>query len=213
MWAVWPATCRGPLLSTRRCPGSSRSATPLSGQPFGTALELCLLLVVFCWVAPLFARGHGWLDRLWSLCPPVYCLLVAAEAFDSARRTRKQSDHQRRVDDVGLELCPGDELAGVRPAPSGRTSVARLNHASSASGMSEVSMSSSAIAAISASRSFEMAMDLQRDGSPFWNAPSVGTDGPVPRRDLPHCSPTSENLGHRTEKRLGGNRFGHVTNI
>ena len=59
---------------------------PLTGQPFGTALELCLLLVVFCWVAPLFARGRGWLDRLWSLCPPAYCLLVAAAAgFDSAR--------------------------------------------------------------------------------------------------------------------------------
>jgi len=59
---------------------------PLSGQPFGTALELCILLIVFCWVAPLFARGHGWLDRLWSLCPPAYCLLVAAGAgFDSAR--------------------------------------------------------------------------------------------------------------------------------
>ena len=59
---------------------------PLSGQPFGTALELCVLLVVFCWVAPLFARGHGWLDRLWSLCPPAYCLLVAAgSGFDSAR--------------------------------------------------------------------------------------------------------------------------------
>ena len=59
---------------------------PLSGQPFGTALELCILLIVFCWVAPLFARGHGWLDRLWSLCPPAYCLLVAAgTGFDSAR--------------------------------------------------------------------------------------------------------------------------------
>ena len=67
-------------------PGLIPFSHPLSGQPFGTALELCLLLVVFCWVAPLFARGHGWLDRLWSLCPPVYCLLVAAGAgFDSAR--------------------------------------------------------------------------------------------------------------------------------
>ena len=67
-------------------PGLFPFSHPLSGQPFGTALELCLLLVVFCWVAPLFARGHGWLDRLWSLCPPVYCLLVAAGAgFDSAR--------------------------------------------------------------------------------------------------------------------------------
>ena len=59
---------------------------PLSGQPFGAALELCILLIVFCWVAPLLARGHGWVDRLWSLCPPAYCLLVAAGAgFDAAR--------------------------------------------------------------------------------------------------------------------------------
>ena len=67
-------------------PGLLPFNLPLSGQPFGTALQLCILLIVFCWVAPLFARGHGWLDRFWSLCPPAYCLLVAAEAgFDSAR--------------------------------------------------------------------------------------------------------------------------------
>ena len=59
---------------------------PLSGQPFGTALDLCILLIVFCWAALLLTPGHGWLDRLWSLCPPVYCLMVAAAAgFDSAR--------------------------------------------------------------------------------------------------------------------------------
>ena len=59
---------------------------PLSGQPFGTALELCLVLMVLCWVASLLTRQCACVDRQWSLCPPAYCLLVAAgDAFDSAR--------------------------------------------------------------------------------------------------------------------------------
>ncbi len=59
---------------------------PLAGHPFGTALELCLILVVLCWATVLLGRGLVWLDRLWSLCPPVYCLLVAAgDGFDSPR--------------------------------------------------------------------------------------------------------------------------------
>ena len=67
-------------------PGLFPFSHPLSGQPFGTALELCLVFVVLCWVASLITRNCGWLDRQWSLCPPVYCLLVAAGAgFDSAR--------------------------------------------------------------------------------------------------------------------------------
>ena len=59
---------------------------PLAGSPFGSALELCLALIVLCWVAALVSRDNAWLDRLWSLCPPIYCLLVAAaDGFDSAR--------------------------------------------------------------------------------------------------------------------------------
>ena len=48
----------------------------------------------------------------------------------------------------------------VVSAPCGRTSFAPLNHASSASGISEVSMSSSVIAAISANRFCEIGMNL-----------------------------------------------------
>ncbi|MXY51089.1 MAG: DUF1295 domain-containing protein [Gammaproteobacteria bacterium] len=59
---------------------------PLAGTPFGSALELCLVLIVFCWVAAIVLRENVWLDRVWSLCPPIYCLLVAArDGFDSAR--------------------------------------------------------------------------------------------------------------------------------
>ena len=59
---------------------------PLAGHPFGTALELCVALIVLCWLAILVTRDCAWVDRLWSLTPPVYCLLVAAaDGFDSAR--------------------------------------------------------------------------------------------------------------------------------
>lgn len=59
---------------------------PLGGEPFGAALELCVLLIVFCWATSLIAKDAAWVDRLWSLCPPVYCLLVAfADGFDSVR--------------------------------------------------------------------------------------------------------------------------------
>ena len=59
---------------------------PLAGSPFGSALELCLILIVFCWAAAVVLRSNVWVDRLWSLCPPIFCLLVAAsDGFDSAR--------------------------------------------------------------------------------------------------------------------------------
>ena len=59
-------------------PGLDLFSHPLSGQPYGSALELCLVLVVLAWVVSLVSGDCcGWLDRLWSLCPPVYCLLVA----------------------------------------------------------------------------------------------------------------------------------------
>ncbi len=61
-------------------------AHPLIGTPFGAALDLCLLLAAVAWVLSIISREYSWVDRLWSLCPPIYCLLVAAAAdFDSAR--------------------------------------------------------------------------------------------------------------------------------
>ena len=59
---------------------------PLAGTPFGTALDLCLVLAALVWLMTAVTRECSWVDRLWSVAPPVYCLLVAAAAdFDSPR--------------------------------------------------------------------------------------------------------------------------------
>ena len=68
-------------------PGLNLFSHPLAGQPFGSALELCLILVALAWVVSFITGDCSeWLDRLWSLCPPGYCMLVAvAGDFDAAR--------------------------------------------------------------------------------------------------------------------------------
>ena len=59
---------------------------PLAGTPFGIALELCLMLALVAWFLSVITREVSWIDRLWSVCPPVYCLIVAAAAgFDAPR--------------------------------------------------------------------------------------------------------------------------------
>lgn len=50
---------------------------PLTGTPFGTALDLCLILAAVVWLLGAVTREFSWIDRLWSICPPVYCLIVA----------------------------------------------------------------------------------------------------------------------------------------
>ena len=50
---------------------------PLAGTPFGTALEACLVLAFVAWLLSVITREVSWIDRLWSICPPVYCLIVA----------------------------------------------------------------------------------------------------------------------------------------
>jgi len=43
-------------------------------------------LALLAWLASVITREYSWVDRLWSLCPPAYCLMVAAEAgFASPR--------------------------------------------------------------------------------------------------------------------------------
>ena len=59
---------------------------PLSGTPYGAALELCVALAFLAWLVSVITREYSWVDRLWSLCPPAYCLMVAADAdFASPR--------------------------------------------------------------------------------------------------------------------------------
>ncbi|MCY3561742.1 MAG: DUF1295 domain-containing protein [bacterium] len=58
----------------------------LAGTPYGTAFILCVALAAACWVLSLLTKEFSWVDRVWSLAPPAYCLIVAAEAgFGSAR--------------------------------------------------------------------------------------------------------------------------------
>ena len=59
---------------------------PLGGTPFGTALEVCVALAVVAWLLSIVTREVSWIDRLWSICPPVYCLIVAVSVgFASPR--------------------------------------------------------------------------------------------------------------------------------
>jgi steroid 5-alpha reductase family enzyme len=59
---------------------------PLVGTPMGAALDLCVILAVLCWLAAVVTREYSWVDRLWSICPPIYCLIVAfANDFGSPR--------------------------------------------------------------------------------------------------------------------------------
>ena len=61
-------------------------AHPLTGTPFGAALDLCLILAAICWVLTLATRDYSWVDRLWQISPGVYCLIVAAALdFESTR--------------------------------------------------------------------------------------------------------------------------------
>lgn len=59
---------------------------PLVGTPFGAALDLCLVGAAFCWLMSIVTRECSWIDRLWSILPPVYCLIVANDlGFQDAR--------------------------------------------------------------------------------------------------------------------------------
>ena len=58
----------------------------LTGPPFAMAFGLCVTLAALAWLLSVVTREYSWADRLWPLCPPVYCLLVAVELdFASSR--------------------------------------------------------------------------------------------------------------------------------
>ena len=59
---------------------------PLAGTPFGDMLILCLVLAALCWLLSVLTKEYSWVDRTWSIAPPIYCLWVAGAAgFDDAR--------------------------------------------------------------------------------------------------------------------------------
>ena len=59
---------------------------PLTGLPYGAALDLCIVLAAAIWLLSVISREVSWVDRAWSICPAIYCLMVAyVVGFDSAR--------------------------------------------------------------------------------------------------------------------------------
>ena len=62
--------------------------SPLSGTPFGIALDVCIIIAAACWVLSLITKEFSWVDRVWSIAPAVYCLIVAVDlGFGNARVT------------------------------------------------------------------------------------------------------------------------------
>ena len=58
----------------------------LAGVPFGAMFNLCLILAAVAFLLSLITRDHSWVDRLWSICPPIIAIWVAASNdFDSIR--------------------------------------------------------------------------------------------------------------------------------
>ena len=59
---------------------------PLQGTPYGDALDLAIILAIACWLLSVITREYSWVDRLWTICPAIYCLIVAVESdFGSTR--------------------------------------------------------------------------------------------------------------------------------
>lgn len=55
-------------------------------MPYGAALDLCIVLAAAIWLLSVITREVSWVDRAWSICPAIYCLMVAyVVGFDSAR--------------------------------------------------------------------------------------------------------------------------------
>ena len=59
---------------------------PLDGTPYGYALDLAIILSLTCWTLSIITRDYSWVDRIWSICPAIYCLIVAAASDFSSTR-------------------------------------------------------------------------------------------------------------------------------
>lgn len=47
------------------------------------SVALCVTVIAGCWLASVVTGEHSWVDRLWSVLPPVYAWIWAAEAVRS----------------------------------------------------------------------------------------------------------------------------------
>lgn len=55
-------------------------------SPIGSTLILCLGLAALIWILSIVTREYSWIDRAWSICPLLYCLIFAWDAgFENTR--------------------------------------------------------------------------------------------------------------------------------
>ncbi len=64
---------------------------PLQGTPYGQALDLAIVFAIACWLLSVITREYSWVDRIWSICPAIYCLIVAADSDFSSTRLNAMS--------------------------------------------------------------------------------------------------------------------------
>jgi Protein of unknown function (DUF1295) len=74
-----------------RTPGLARPrrdamSAPAMSDPFFEVIPLCAALAFACWLLSVLTREYSWVDRLWSVAPPLYLWLMAwRDAFSDAR--------------------------------------------------------------------------------------------------------------------------------
>ena len=59
---------------------------PLAGTPIGATLDLSIVLGAVVWLLSVVTRNYSWIDRVWSICPALFCLIVAASLDFEAPR-------------------------------------------------------------------------------------------------------------------------------
>ncbi len=64
---------------------------PFQGTPYGEALDLAIVFAIACWLLSVITREYSWVDRIWSICPAIYCLIVAADSDFSSTRLNVMS--------------------------------------------------------------------------------------------------------------------------
>ena len=58
----------------------------LVDTPYGLALDVAIIVTAVCWLLSVLTRDYSWVDRMWSIMPSVYCLIVAIDLdFESTR--------------------------------------------------------------------------------------------------------------------------------
>ena len=59
---------------------------PMVGMPFGSALDLAIVLAISCWLLSIITNEYSWTDRVWSVAPAIFCLQVASSVDFSSPR-------------------------------------------------------------------------------------------------------------------------------